>query len=99
MAAKGRPIRPNEVVGEKKVNIPKVVFDCFNTLIIMHFNNGNATIKQEDVVALLVKERLNRAEIFDKHWLDVEKIYESAGWKVDYDKPGYNESYPATLTF
>lgn len=40
---------------------------------------------------LSAKKKL-KDEIFKKHWLDVEPIYEKAGWKVEYDKPGYNES-------
>ncbi len=32
-------------------------------------------------------------------WLNVEELYRAQGWTVTYDKPGYNESYPATFTF
>jgi hypothetical protein len=42
---------------------------------------------------------LNRNEIFKKGWLDVEEIYGKAGWKVEYDKPGYNEDYAAHFIF
>lgn len=34
---------------------------------------------------------LTKDEIFDNHWLDIEDIYREQGWKVKYDKPGYNE--------
>jgi hypothetical protein len=37
--------------------------------------------------------------IFEKGLLDVETVYERAGWKVTYDKPAYNETYPATFRF
>jgi len=47
----------------------------------------------------MVKKGLNRAEIFDKGWLNVEEVYRAAGWAVEYDKPGFNESYSATFTF
>lgn len=43
--------------------------------------------------------RIDRQEIFDNCWLDVEDIFEEVGWKVVYDKPGYNESYPANFEF
>jgi hypothetical protein len=50
-------------------------------------------------VALLVKKGLKKQQIFDDNLLDVEEVYEKAGWKVEYDKPAFNESYPATFTF
>lgn len=34
-----------------------------------------------------------------QHWLNFEGAYRRAGWKVEFDKPGYNESYPATFKF
>ncbi len=37
--------------------------------------------------------------VCDNHWLDVEDVYREAGWVVEYDKPGYCESYEATFTF
>ena len=36
---------------------------------------------------------------FDYNWLNIEKIYEDAGWAVKYDKPAYNESYDAYFIF
>ena len=40
-----------------------------------------------------------RAELFKKHYLDIEPIYRAAGWIVKYDKPAYCESYDANFTF
>lgn len=96
---KGQPIRPDEVVGVKGANIPDDVFDAFNLLITENFNRGSATIKQEDVVALLVAKGYTSAQLFRNGWLDVEPIYEREGWRVVYDKPAYNEDYDATFTF
>lgn len=42
---------------------------------------------------------ITEEDLFKNHWLDVEDIYREVGWKVEYDKPGYNESYPATFKF
>lgn len=42
---------------------------------------------------------VKRQEIFDNGWLDIETVYEDSGWSVEYDKPGYNESYEASWTF
>ena len=99
MTNKVRPIGPDEVESQKEMDFPDAVFESFNELIAQQFTSGSATIKQEDVVALMVEKGLNHGEIFDKGWLNVEEVYRSAGWKVSYDKPGYNESYPATFTF
>jgi hypothetical protein len=32
-------------------------------------------------------------------WLDIEDIFEKAGWIVQYDSPGYNESYDGFFIF
>jgi len=99
MPDKVRPIKPNEIEGEKERTFPDAVLQSFNELITQKFSNGSATIKQDDIVALMVQKGLNKDEIFEKGWLDVEGVYRTAGWKVSYDKPGFNESYPATFEF
>ncbi len=43
--------------------------------------------------------KVSRESIIANHWLDVETHYQAAGWKVAYDKPAYNENYPACFTF
>src|SRR3989338_5420223 len=99
MANKVSPIRPDEVAKEQSITFPDAVFESFNALILQNFVNGYATIKQEDVVTLMVDKGLVVNDIFKKGWLNVEEAYQQAGWKVKYDKPGYNESYPATFEF
>jgi hypothetical protein len=42
---------------------------------------------------------ITEQRVFDRHLLDVEEVFEDVGWDVDYDKPGYNESYQPTFTF
>ena len=56
-------------------------------------------MEQGVAVKLMVEKGLNRNEIFNKGWLNIEEVYRSAGWKVNYDKPAYNESYDAYFTF
>ncbi len=89
------PISPNQI--QKK--IPDFVIEVVNQLLIKHFSNGRATIKQNEIIALLELRGLNRQEIFTNHWLDIEELYQANGWKVTYDKPGYNESYEACFEF
>jgi hypothetical protein len=94
-----RPLKPVEVIGKKEKQIPDTVLDTFNMLIAQNFRGGSATILQPDVVAALKKRGLNIEEVFEKGWLDVEGVYEKAGWNVEYDKPGYNETYDASFKF
>ncbi len=93
------PISPDKVAKAKKMNFPNAVFEAFNELIAQHFSDGSATIEQDDVLKLMEKKGLKREKALANNWLDVEKIYEAAGWTVEYDAPGYCESYPATFTF
>jgi hypothetical protein len=94
-----KPVTPKEVVSLKKVLIPDEVIESFNELIAENYLGGYASFKQKDVVARMVKKGLKSADIYKNVWLDVEDIFEKAGWKVEYDKPGYNESYDAYFSF
>jgi len=93
------PIKPSEVAKKKAIDFPDAVFEAFNQLIAQNFSAGYAVVKQDEVVALMVKKGLKRGEIFRNHWLDVEDVYKAAGWKVEYDKPAYCESYDAFFSF
>jgi hypothetical protein len=99
MTRKVLPVRPSEVVKLKKESIPDEVIEAFNEMIAAHFLGSYACFRQSEVIALIVAKGLPRGKIFSSGWLDVEDIYRDAGWEVEYDKPGYNESYPATFTF
>jgi hypothetical protein len=94
------PIRPDEVRSRVAHAIPEAVFESFNDLIALHWDGRRATVKQNEVVDLITKRTsAGRQEIFDRHWLDVEEAYRSAGWKVEYDKPAYCETYEAFFVF
>lgn len=88
-----RPIKPDAVADEKVINFPDAVFEAFNQLIAQNFSGGSATVKQKDVVALMVGKGVEAEEIYKNHWLDVEDVYRAAGWKVMYDKPAYCEEW------
>jgi hypothetical protein len=94
------PIKPSEVAKLKANIFPDAVFEAFNELLARgSVGNRSITIKTKDVVALMEEKGLKRDDIFNKGWLDVEDVYRKAGWKVEYDKPGYNETYEATFKF
>lgn len=95
-----KPITPDEVMQQKVSEIPGSVLEVFNQHITKNFLNGQALVKQEDVLQDICSSmNLTRDEVFDKHYLDVEDCYTLAGWDVTYDKPGYNERYEASFTF
>lgn len=94
-----KPIKPNEVIAHKKAIFPDAVMTAFNELIAKNFSRGEASFKQKAVVARMVELGLTANEISENNWLDVEEVFEADGWKVTYDKPGFNEFYDATFTF
>lgn len=96
----GVPITPDQIGHAQRVALPPVVVDTWNTLIAQHWSGGSAKIMQNEAVTdLMAATGLSRTDVFDKHYLDIEQMYRDAGWKVEYDKPGYNESYEASFTF
>lgn len=94
-----QPIAPEAVAGKKLEQIPNEVIDVFNELIIQNAVNGTSRVLKKDVVELMVKKGLPREDIIKKGWLDVEEVYQEAGWKVEYDKPGFNETGEPSFTF
>ena len=98
---KDRPFSPEEVRAKRLDSIPSIIFETINAMICEKFDGKSATLKQEDIQNRVCNEDsgLTRREIFDKHYLDIEPFYQEQGWKVEYDKPGYNESTTATFTF
>lgn len=89
------PITPKLVAKKKADQIPSEVFDAFDALIIQNYCDGKAIVLQKVVVEQVKKSLPD----FKPHWLNVEAAYESVGWKVEYDRPGFNETYGAKFTF
>ncbi|HLE49936.1 MAG TPA: hypothetical protein VI791_02250 [Patescibacteria group bacterium] len=95
-----KPITPGDVAKQKGESFPDAVFEAFNEIIAASFVDGCADFTVAEVVKLMVSKGLSEKDIFDRHWLDVEAVYEKAGWHVVYDKPpGFNESYEANFAF
>lgn len=97
--AKVKPLKASDIAKAKKKVIPDAVIESFNEVIAKRFSDGYARVDQEEVVKLIVGKGIEREELFENYWLDVEPIFERAGWTVEYDKPGYNESYGAYFIF
>ena len=63
---------------------------------------GRARFDQADVVELIVSKSngdVDRQGVYSRKMLDVATHYRQAGWKIDHDRPGYNESYEAFFVF
>ena len=96
-----KPITPDEAVAQKQGATPPEVFEAFNACIARHFDGNFARFTMAEAVGEL-KAHLPaelHAEIYRRRWLDVEPVYRAAGWRVKYDRPGYNESYEAAFEF
>jgi hypothetical protein len=105
MGEKVKPISPDEVLDAKKTSIPDEMFEAVNEMIVKKWNGSEATFRQEDLMSLYLQKvgendiQKSRDKVYENHWMDFEDIYRKNGWSVSYDKPAYNESYPATFTF
>ena len=94
------PISPNDV----KKFIPDFIIETVNKLIVEKWDGNKAIILQDDIMDIVSSNdaddgKPSRREIFDKGWLDFEPLYREKGWKVEYDKPAYNEFYKAKFIF
>lgn len=98
-----KPIRPSEIAAKRLEQIPDSVIDCWNNIIAEKWSASErcSTVLQDDIIALLLEKHstIERTDIFDKHWLDIEDIYRAQGWLVKYDKPHYSENYKANFEF
>ena len=95
----GMPLKPDQVEKAQQFAVPAAVFDAFNAAIAGAFDGQRAVVKQDHVVSAIVSAGFDRQTIFDRGYLNVEEAYRAECWKVVYDKPAYNETYPATFTF
>lgn len=101
-----KPITPKEAANGNR--IPDFVIQAFNELIAQDFINHRAWVYQEDVIDRILKyaknesseyENVTRETIFQRGWLNIEGLYTSIGWKVEYDKPGFNENSTPRFLF
>lgn len=94
------PLRPSEVPFWKTQSFPNEVIETWNLIIAKNYDDGFSEVLQSEIVkALADKLDVNSNAIYASKFLNIEDIYREYGWKVTYDKPGYNESYPAKFIF
>lgn len=95
-----RPVTPKEVtpLAPERGPIPAGVIKVFNLLIAENLRGDFSTFTQDAVVERLAEAGYNIDEVFTKHWLDVESLYEEVGWGVLFRTNGLSPE-PETFTF
>ena len=101
------PITPTEAFVKSIVNIPDFVIQAVNDTIVKNLSRPSRTayFTQDEVIGAILRSsgamemKLTSDKLFDNHWMDFEDAFRDAGWTVTYDKPAYNEYYPASFTF
>jgi hypothetical protein len=104
-----KPISPQKAQEAKAFSIPEYVIAAVNELLVKKVhptaNVQHVVLKQDTVVEAIIAKAaeggldVTAQYLFDEHYLDFEALFSSAGWRVVYDKPGYNESYEAFWKF
>lgn len=100
-----KPIKPEEVLDKKIETIPDAMLEAVNAMIALKWNGSSSTFRQDDLllkyfeISKETDDREARDKLFANHHMDFEDAYRREGWKVEYDKPAYNESYEPTFTF
>jgi len=100
-----KPIKPGEVSDKKSETVDERLIQAANNLIVKNWNGYSATFRLKELVEEFLRichkksTDANRAKVYKEHCLDIENTFRKAGWKVDYDQPGYNESYDAFFEF
>lgn len=95
-----KPIKPQEVIH----TIPDFIIEAVNGLIQKKWDGEEAIIKQDEIMELVTSDdsdddKPSHEEVYKRHWLDFEPLYEEVGWNVEYDKPGFNEFYKPYFRF
>ena len=103
-----RPFTPDEVLTQKKFILPEFIIRAVNEFLAKRFDGHSCTVFQNEFIERAeaigrmtntLPDWASRQSFFDENWLDFEPAYREQGWKVYYDKPGYNENYEASWKF
>lgn len=104
--AKVKPISPEDIIELRLDEIPDEMIETVNKLIVQNWGVGKARVLQkdiEDAFLILYNSKYNKEmasrEMYDKRWMDIEDIYRKKGWKVNFFKPDYTESFDSYFVF
>jgi hypothetical protein len=95
-----KPITPDDAACFASQSLPDAVLTAWNEIIAKKWDGKRAFIYQADILHLIISRvGCTREHVVDSGWLEIEPIFEAAGWKVEYDKPSLNPGYQASFTF
>jgi hypothetical protein len=90
-----KPITPKDVESIKAARMKPEMIEAANELIAEKWNGHSATFT---VAELCARARLKLKMEADGE-LDIEVVFRQYGWRVEFDRPGYNETYSAHWVF
>ena len=104
-----KPISPIDASQLRNVAIPDEVIQAINSLIVKNLRGRGMRIsskfKAVDLIDLTLAnfkaagKYVTSQELYDNGWMGFEDLYQTQGWKITYDRPGYNENYDSTYEF
>lgn len=94
-----QPVTPAEAIAAQQTQIPDVIFDTVNALLVQRSGSSRITITQKEVIAQLGAAGMDAETIYKNSMLDFEAAYEASGWQVVYEKPAYNEPFAPYWVF
>lgn len=90
-----KPITPDLVAGKKAERLPTQVIQVFNDLIVDNWDDAakQARVQQRDAVdKIAVSLGLTHAQVLEKKYIDVERVYGKVGWCVEYNSVGLGDT-------
>lgn len=95
-----KPLSPKDVETAKASRMSPKMIEAANELISESWDGYEATFTLNELISRARKKLgMPAHEDFPHGALDIEPVFRKAGWYVEFDKPGYNETYNAFFTF
>ena len=96
------PISPDDISDNKEKYIHQTIIKTVNKILKERYNLGSTVdIKISEISKPFFEAHPEIDE--DKAWkakmFDIEDAYRKFGWKVSYDRPGWDESYEGFYKF
>lgn len=94
-----KPLSPAAARIAFNKSLPDFVIESANELIVEHMNaSGCSSFTFKELGARIKSKKPDDVE-YNDNWLDIEDAFREAGWKVEVDSPGYNETYAGHYNF
>lgn len=86
------PVTPQNVVDARRRNLPNEVISIFNEEISSRWDGTRSVVPQVEVIRkIMAALNIDRQEIFNRHYLDVELVFAGYGWHVLHEKAELND--------